>query len=163
MEPESRKAVEINLDDCLQNMLQQASEYLLWSQLASIADSQSEALKQHNEALAAECREKAYEKLTIQGEKTTEQRIKDAALRDPALHKHNALRTQVELFAKKLKNVQFALQQRKDMLIQVGFRQRSELGYYPKDPDLRSQADIRTHRDYEMSDLKERAMNAVDK
>ena len=155
MEVEARAVVVIDPDDCLPNLLQQASEYLVWSQLATIAESQSEAMKQHSEALAAECREKAYAQLLAANDKSTEQRVKDLALRDPTFQAHVALRRKCDLFAKKLKDVQFALLTKKDMLKVIGFRQSSELGYYPKDPDTR-------RNDVDLNELKERAMNAIE-
>lgn len=137
METEARAVVVIDPDDCLPNLLQQASEYLAWSQLATIAESQSEAMKQHSECLAAECREKAYAQLLAANDKSTDQRVKDLALRDPAFQAHIALRRKCDLFANKLKDVQFALLTKRDMLKVVGFRQSSELGFYPKDPEVR--------------------------
>lgn len=156
MEAEAQADVAIDLDDVLPDMVKQASVFLTWAQIASIAESQSEALKQHHEALSAECREKAYAKLVAGGDKATEQRIKDVAIRDPAIQTHASIRNKADLFSDKLKRITQALQQKKDMLIQIGFRQRAELGYYPKDPDLRTSQDI------DLAELKKRALDSIE-
>jgi hypothetical protein len=154
LDAEIRTAVAIDLDDALLDMQRQAQTYVEWASLASLADGQSEALKQHFEQLSAECRERAYEKLTLANEKATDQRIKDVALRDPAIIKHAAIRKQVDYFAARLKHVQTALLHKKDMLIQIAYRQRAEFGFYQKDTETRS------YRDIELDELKERAREA---
>jgi hypothetical protein len=160
MESDAAADAAIDLDDALPNILRQASLYLSWSQLASIAESQVEAMKQHFEVLSAECRERAYEKLTLANEKTTEQRIKDAALRDPAVQRHLTVRRSVELFAQRLKCVQKALEHKKDMLIQIGARQRAELSFYPNESRL---PDLRTREDTNLDDLKAKAQEVMNR
>lgn len=172
MEVDAVRAVSINLDDCLLDVRDQASRYLLWSQLASIAESQAEGLRQHYEVLQAECREKVYEKLSKNNEKATDQRVKDVALRDPSLQSHLKLRRQAELFAQRLKAVQFALQHKKDMLQQISYRQRSEFGYlkdteYAKPSEPRysepSVAEPKVNRDLGLDELKQQAMELLRK
>ncbi len=165
MESEAQEVARIDPDDCFPQMLSQASNYVTWAQLATIADYQAEALRQHHDVLAAECRDKAHNVLLANGEKATDQRVKDVGLRDPALVKHNSLRRKAELFAQRLKCIQTALLQKKDMLIQIGFRQRAELGFYKHDngPDLRTFADSQHSRKADLEELKEQAMNAMNR
>ncbi len=133
MEVEARQDLEIDLDDCFPNLLQQANTYSSWGQIAAIAASQFEAMKQHLTVLEAECREKAFANLTAAGEKATEQRVKDTGIRDPSLAKHQALKRHAELFADRLKVIVEAFKEKKDMLIQVSARQRYEFSFYQAD------------------------------
>lgn len=162
MEAEAAADVAIDLDDALPDMLKQASLYVIWGQLAAIADSQAEAMKHNFQALEAECRDRAFERLTLAGEKSTDQRVKDAAARDPAITKHLQIRKSIDTHAARLNVIAKALLQKKDMLIQVGFRQRAEFGYYAKEPDTRTRADYaEQRRQEELEELKQNARDAM--